>query len=90
MCDASHGRGIICTRRGFRDPYDGKCGLDDLLDDYGSKNFEARCAITRGDLCRVVDAVSDEPGRVGEVEDLEEACCEPVCGDWCDNGQERV
>ena len=67
---------MVCTRGGFRDPYDGKRGLDDLLNNYGSEDLCARCAIARRDLCGVMNTMGKEPGGIGEVEDLEEACCE--------------
>ena len=81
---------MVRVRMGLRDPHDGKRGLDELLDKHGSEDLDAGRAVARRDLCRVVDAAAEEPGRVGEVEDVEEARCEPVCGDWGEDGQERV
>jgi hypothetical protein len=31
---------MVCARRVLREPYDGKCGLDDLLENYGSEDLE--------------------------------------------------
>jgi hypothetical protein len=75
---------------GLRDPQDGDYGLEDLLHDDGAEDLEARGAVAGRDLCRVVDAVAEEPGRVGEVEELEKEGGEPVCGDWGEDGEERV
>ena len=74
----------------LRHPKHGEHGLDDLLQDDGAKNLRARDAIARGDLCRVVDAAADEPGRAGEVEEVEEGRGEPVGGHGGEDGEERV
>ena len=81
---------MVYAPLGLRDPPDGKGGLKDLLHDNGAENLEARGAVAGRDLCRVVDPIAEEPGCVGEVEELEEGGCEPVGGDWGEDGEERV
>ena len=74
----------------LRDPQNGEHGLDDLLEDDGAEDLGAADGVARGDLRRVVDAAADEPGRAGAVEEVEEACHEPVGGHGQEDGEERV
>ena len=88
--DAAHGRGMVRALRVLRHPEHGEHGLDDLLHDDGAENLGARHAVARGDLCRVVDAPADEPGRAGAVEEVEEGRDEPVGRHGREDGEERV
>ena len=90
MRDATHSLRMIRAREGLIDPRERERGLEDLLEDDGAKDVEARGAVARCDLCRVVDAVAGEPGRGGEVEELEEGRGEPVGGERREDRQERV
>ena len=81
---------MIRAREGLIDPRERERGLEDLLEDDGAKDVEAGGAVARCDLCRVVDAVAGEPGRGGEVEELEEGRGEPVGGEGREDRQERV
>ena len=81
---------MVRALRVLRHPEHGKHGLDDLLHDNGAEDLSARHAVARGDLCRVVDAPADEPGRAGAVEEVEKGRDEPVGRHGREDGEERV
>lgn len=54
------------------------------------EDLHAQDTVGCGDLSLVVDVVADGPGCAGTVEEVEEACSEPVGRHGLEDGKERV